>query len=718
MVDETAAKCTTNRAETFIDRHRAAGQQSNRLIHEGSPYLLQHAFNPVDWYPWGHDAFQAARAKNRPLFLSIGYSTCHWCHVMERESFEDKKTAEMMNELFINVKIDREERPDIDRIYMKVVQITTGSGGWPMSVFLTPQLQPFYVGTYFPPKPMFGRPSFQELLLFTAKRWQDHPKEVLASAARITTAVSNANDLIMQPATHTEEKKNDDDLLSFVERDLSSTFDNIHGGFGVAPKFPRPVSFLSLFQHYQRSGSNDSLQMAIASLDRMALGGIHDHLRGGFHRYSVDRHWRVPHFEKMLYDQAQLANVFSIAYQITGDCAHALVAASTLDYIVQDLKAPEGGFFSAEDADSACDYRSPEKTTEGAFYLWTVDEIRVALDGYNAEEIEEFLSSYGVTQSGNTFSDPHGEFKNGNVLYRSDKFKAMPGHWRSALLVIRNQRMRPLLDDKVIAGWNGLAISALSIGGRILHRDDFVSAAMTAASFARTTLTSGRKLFRRYRGGENRHPAGLSDYSFMINGLIEAYQSTGEVWLLELASEYTETIIEQFFDQNGVFYDTPAGQKDLIIRSSDLHDAAEPSGTAAAIIGLLRLGRLLGRSDWVEAAYIAVAAIRSIVASQPSMMPLLAVAADLVAHPPLEVVLIGEWDETLSLRHVLSQYFLPDLGIIHVNNSTSDWWCEHRPTISAMIANGVDTCAYICSNLSCSMPVSTPDRLAGELQIN
>ena len=490
MADHAAA-ASANRAEAFIARRRAAGQRPNRLIHEGSPYLLQHAFNPVDWYPWGEEAFAAAGAADKPLFVSIGYSTCHWCHVMEHESFEDEAIAAAMNEHFINVKIDREERPDVDRIYMSVVQAVTGSGGWPMSVFLTPQRHPFYAGTYFPPRSAYGRPGFQELLLFLARHWRQRRAEVEATAARIMTAVRQATGIAGGAATGPAAAPDGPDLLAAVAEGLASSFDAEHGGFGAAPKFPRPAVFAALFQHCRGAGSEPILEMALVTLRQMARGGMYDHLGGGFHRYSVDRYWRVPHFEKMLYDQAQLAGAYTAAYQITGDHAHATVAAATLDYLLRDLQAPEGGFYSAEDADSARDPQRPEEKVEGAFYLWTVDQVRATFRDAGAADVEQMIGAYGLTPEGNTISDPHGDFGHGNVLYRARGDGPLPERWRAALTAVRNRRARPLLDDKIIAAWNGLAIAALAAAGRALQRDDFVTAAANAAAFVRRELLQG-----------------------------------------------------------------------------------------------------------------------------------------------------------------------------------------------------------------------------------
>ena len=717
MADNSAAASSANRAEALIARRRAAGGTANRLIDEGSPYLLQHAYNPVDWYPWGDEAFAAAADADKPVFVSIGYSTCHWCHVMEHESFEDEATAAVLNEHFINVKIDREERPDVDRIYMSVVQAVTGSGGWPMSVFLTPQRQPFYAGTYFPPRPVYGRPAFREVLLFLAGRWRERRAEVEATAARITTAVrqvAGGAATVPGPAPAAEPSA----LLAAVTDGLAESFDARFGGFGSAPKFPRPAVFTALFHHYRRSGSEQALEMARETLHAMARGGMYDHLGGGFHRYSVDRYWRVPHFEKMLYDQAQLAAAYATAHQVTGDPSCAAVAAATLDYLLHDLQAPEGGFYSAEDADSAPDPEQPEHKVEGAFYLWRIDEVRAAFaaaGGAAAAEADEMIAAYGLTAGGNTISDPQGEFGSGNVLYRARGEGPLPGHWRDALLAARDRRARPLLDDKVIAAWNGLAIEALAVAGRVLGRSDFVAAAAAAAGFARRELMRDGRLLRRYRAGEARHAAGLADYAFLIGGLVELYQSGGELWTLECAGELADAILEQFAAPNGALYDTPGGQSDLIMRTSELYDSAEPSGPAAAILGLLRLGRLLGNRDWEQAARRALAAVAATAAAQPTAAPLLAVAADLAGHPPVEVVLAGDWEQTAPLRRQLARHYLPDAVVVHLQPAAAAWWQRRHPAVAAMAEAGPAARAYVCRDFTCDLPVSTAADLARQL---
>ena len=717
MADNSAAASSANRAEALIARRRAAGGKPNRLIDEGSPYLLQHAYNPVDWYPWGDEAFAAAAAADKPLFVSIGYSTCHWCHVMEHESFEDEATAAVLNEHFVNVKIDREERPDVDRIYMSVVQAVTGSGGWPMSVVLTPGRQPFYAGTYFPPRPVYGRPAFREVLLFLAGRWRERRAEVEATAARITTAVRQAAGgaaSMPGPAPETEPA----DLLAAVADGMAESFDARYGGFGSAPKFPRPAVLTALFHRHRRSGSGPALEMARVTLRAMARGGMYDHLGGGFHRYSVDRYWRVPHFEKMLYDQAQLAAAYTAAHQVTGDPACADVAAATLDYLLHDLQAPEGGFYSAEDADSAPDPEQPEDKVEGAFYLWRIDEVRAAFaaaGGAAAAEVDEMIADYGLAAGGNTISDPQGEFGSGNVLYRARGEGPLPKRWRDALLAARRRRARPLLDDKVIAAWNGLTIEALAVAGRVLGRREFVAAAAAAADFARRELVRDGRLRRCYRAGEARHAAGLADYAFLVGGLLELYHSGGELWTLECAGQLADAILEQFAAPNGALYDTPGGQSDLIMRTSELFDSAEPSGPAAAILGLLRLGRLLGNRDWEQAARRALAAVSGPAAAQPTATPLLAVAADLTGHPPVEVVLAGEWEHTGPLRRELARHYLPDAVVVHLQPAAAAWWQRRHPAVAAMAEAGPGARAYVCRDFTCDLPAGTATELARQL---
>jgi uncharacterized protein len=465
----------------------------NSLIHEKSPYLLQHAHNPVDWRAWGEDAFRKAREEDKPIFLSVGYSTCHWCHVMERESFEDERIAEVLNRWFVPIKVDREERPDVDRVYMLFVQASTGSGGWPMSVFLTPELEPFFGGTYFPPERRYGHPGFGEILERVARTWRVDRAGVSESAS----------DMVRQLREHSAFAPSapaaSDATLDSAFRAFRRSFDSRHGGFGGAPKFPRVSVHDCLLRHYARTGNPEARDMVLATLDRMARGGIHDHLGGGFHRYSVDDRWHVPHFEKMLYDQAQIAVSYLEAFQVSGDASYADVARRTLDYVLRDMTAPEGGFYSAEDADSVIDAADPARKGEGAYYVWTAAWIE-RIVGQPAAEW--FAWQYGVEPKGNVPDDPHGEFAGKNILYvahlegetaqhfgrPAEEVRQALGEARAKLLEARAGRVRPHLDDKVLAAWNGLMISAFARGAQVLGEERYLAAARRAAEFLLTRM--------------------------------------------------------------------------------------------------------------------------------------------------------------------------------------------------------------------------------------
>jgi hypothetical protein len=466
---------------------------TNRLAREKSPYLLQHAHNPVDWYPWGAEAFERARRLDLPIFLSVGYSTCHWCHVMERESFEDEKIATLLNQNFVPVKVDREERPDVDRVYMLYVQATTGSGGWPMSVWLTPDQEPFFGGTYFPPDNRYGRPGFSQILEKIAAVWKEDRKRVIQSSQAVL------GELRRQAAEAPVSAIADAGALEKGFLHFRRAFDPVHGGFGGAPKFPQPSIFRFLLREHARTGSREALDMVLHTLGAMARGGIHDHLGGGFHRYSVDERWFVPHFEKMLYDQAQLAAAYLEAHQASGQQFFAGVARGIFDYVLGDMTAPEGGFYSAEDADSVIDPARPDVKGEGACYVWSRSEIEAVLGPAAAGE---FCRVYGVEAAGNIAQDPHGEFTGRNILsVAASEDGAELAAARRLLLEARRKRVRPHLDDKILTGWNGLMISALALGAQVLDEPSYLAAARRAADFVLARLwdpTAGT-LFRRYR---------------------------------------------------------------------------------------------------------------------------------------------------------------------------------------------------------------------------
>jgi uncharacterized protein len=523
---------------------------TNRLANEKSPYLLQHAHNPVDWYAWGPEAFEKARTANKPIFLSVGYSTCHWCHVMERESFENEELAKILNRDFVSIKVDREERPDVDRIYMMFVQATTGSGGWPMSVWLTPDLKPFYGGTYFPPDNRWGRPGFRSVLEQLAEAWRTDRDKI----------VQSGSDIIEELEKHLEPgpaSRPDEMMLESAYLQFRRAFDTRYGGFGSAPKFPRGVAYNFLFRYTDRTKNEEAADMVLFTLREMAKGGMNDQLGGGFHRYSVDARWFVPHFEKMLYDQAQLAISYLEGYQISGDEKLANVARDILDYVLREMTDSRGGFYSAEDADSVIDPSKGDEKGEGAFYIWT----RTEIDEILGEPAGEWFSYiYGVEKDGNVIEDPHGEFTGRNILYQrrtieeaarffhtgETDISAALNDARGKLLAARAKRVRPHLDDKVLTAWNGLMISAFAKAGFILQTDSYLDAAKKAADFILSDMVRDGILLRRWRNGDAAIPGFLDDYAFFVQGLLDLYEATFMAGYLEEARRLTAKMRELF----------------------------------------------------------------------------------------------------------------------------------------------------------------------------
>ena len=561
---------------------------TNRLQHETSPYLQQHARNPVDWYPWGTEALALAKAQDRPIFLSIGYSACHWCHVMEHESFESEDIAALMNQWFINIKVDREERPDLDQIYMNAVTSLTGSGGWPMSVFLTPDLKPFYGGTYWPPTSRWGRPGFRDILEGVHDAWMNRREGCLNQAAELTELVVQAG----QPSPDAVELS--EETLRRAERSLIRAADSTHGGFGRAPKFPHPMDLRVLLRCVKRFGGDEALKVVRLTLDKMANGGIYDHLGGGFARYSTDERWLVPHFEKMLYDNAQLTSVYLEAFQLTGDQRYATVARETLDYVLREMTSPTGGFYSTQDADS--------EGVEGKFFVWSHDEIMQHL---GPDDGRVFCAAYDVT--------PHGNWEHTNILNRPQaavnvavQFKLSPNgleeilaNCRQKLLAVREQRIHPGRDEKILVAWNGLMIAAMAQGANVLEDRRYADAATAAARFIIEKMTTdGHRLLHVAKDGVVRLNAYLDDYACLIDGLVELYQATFEPDLIDAAVGYAERMIAQFWDTNerGFFY-TSTDHETLIARNKEVHDNATPSGNSMAATALVKLGRLTGRQD-------------------------------------------------------------------------------------------------------------------------
>ncbi|MHC4704461.1 MAG: thioredoxin domain-containing protein, partial [Planctomycetota bacterium] len=654
-----AGFCGTGRADERggnVATQSTSHAYTNRLTNESSPYLLQHAHNPVDWYPWGDEALERAKREDKPIFLSIGYSTCHWCHVMERESFADERIAKIMNEHFVSIKVDREQRPDVDAIYMNAVQMMTGSGGWPLSVFLTPQGEPFYGGTYFPPTDVYGRPSFERVLLAIAEAWKQRREELVESAGKISSVLAGLSE---QPAQETLSI----DILRNAHLYFEQTFDSTYGGFGGAPKFPQASNLSMLLAYWHRTGDAKALAMVDKTLDAMAKGGIYDHLGGGFHRYSTDARWLVPHFEKMLYDQALLSTVYIQAYQATRNEDYARTAREVFDYVLRDMTAPEGGFYSAEDADS--------EGKEGLFYVWTLEEIESIL---GPEHAKVFVQYYGVTERGN-FEDNKSIFNVTESLEDvAKRLKKDPAEAegiiqqsRSKLLEHRSKRIRPHRDDKVIAGWNGLMISAMARGGAALQEPRYVTAAEKAGEFVLSKLRRDGRLMRYYRDGKVAGPGFLDDYAFVITGLLDLYEATFDArWLAE-ARKLTEQIIERFGDEEaGGFFLAAKDAEALIVRSKPGYDGAVPSGNSVAAFALLKLGRLTMERRFTYRGERVLKAFSAQITRSPTSLTAMLAALDFSIGPTQEIVIAGdpEQADTKDMVKIVRSRFLPRAVIL------------------------------------------------------
>ncbi len=689
---------------------------ANHLIAEKSPYLQQHAHNPVDWYPWGDEAFEKARREEKPIFLSIGYSTCHWCHVMERESFENEAIAEIINRSFVAIKVDREERPDVDRIYMTYVQAATGSGGWPMSVFLTPDLKPFFGGTYFAPDTRYGRPGFPTLLDRLAAAWRDQRAEIIETSGNVISQLKNISD----PASTGGIA--DINTLDSTFQYFRRTFDPTHGGFGAAPKFPRPVAFNFLLRYYVRTKRAEALQMSLETLRAMAAGGMHDQLGGGFHRYSVDERWFVPHFEKMLYDQAQLAISYLEAYQITHNALYAGIARSTLDYVLRDMTHPDGGFYSAEDADSVIDPANPKEKGEGAFYIWTAPELE---DLLGRETYKLFAEQYGVEKDGNVHQDPHGEFNGKNILYlrqAQDGATQQLDAARTKLLEVRSKRIRPHLDDKILTSWNALMISAFAKAAQVLNEPRYLTAAQRAARFILTHLfdPATNLLQRRFREGEAAIHGFLDDYAFFIASLLDLYEADFDPDHLETALALAAKMRELFEDpQAGAFFTTAGQDSSLVLRMKDDYDGAEPSGNSVALLDLLRLAHLTDRDEYRQAAVRTLDALMPKMSSQPVAVPQMLVGLDYSLAAKREVVIAGD-PRAVATQAFLSELrsrFLPHTATLVVNSDANrETLARIFPAAGVMGQIDGQPTAYVCENYSCRLPTTEVSKFAELLQ--
>ena len=702
---------------------------TNRLAQEKSPYLLQHAHNPVDWFPWGPEAFEKARSEDKPIFLSIGYSTCHWCHVMERESFENEQIAAQLNRDFVPIKVDREERPDVDRIYMTFVQATTGGGGWPMSVWLTPDLQPFFGGTYFPPENRWGHPGFASVLTQLADAWKSQRAQIAQSAVQI---LEQLNKTVSVAPAHAGRAVIDAAILDSGFYYFRRTFDTRLGGFGEAPKFPRPSVHNFLVRYYARTKNREALDMVLLTLREMAKGGMHDQLGGGFHRYSVDERWFVPHFEKMLYDQAQLAISYLEAFQITGDAQYADTARCIFDYVLRDMTDAGGAFYSAEDADSVIDPTQPSVKGEGAFYIWTADQIR-AIAGDPAAEW--FAYRYGVEAEGNVRHDPHNEFTGKNILFQAHtleetaaQFGAPLDQVRAAiqtaarlLFDVRKSRVRPHLDDKILTAWNGLMISALALGGSVLDDSAYAEAARRAAEFviARMYDPATGTLLRRFRQGEARIPGFLDDYALFVQALLDLYEAQFDRRHLELAIRLTEKQRELFEDrQQGAFF-SAAADASLVLRVKEDYDGAEPSGNSVAAGNLLRLAQMTGRAEFRESAEKLFAAFGSRLSTTPMAIPQMLAACEFQLSEPRQIVIAGDprVPETRALLRAVHARFLPNRILLLVDSEeTRGTLAAGAPAVASMRPIDGRAAAYVCRNFTCQLPVSDVGALSELLQ--
>ena len=683
-------------------------QKPNRLIREKSPYLIQHAHNPVDWYPWSDEAFERARAENKPIFLSVGYSTCHWCHVMAHESFEDAEVARLMNEAFVCIKVDREERPDVDGIYMSVCQIMTGSGGWPLTILMTPERKPFFAGTYIPKENRHGRIGMIELIQGVERVWKTRHEEVLSSAEQVTTALQQVS-----KESSAGEPPGKTACRAAYEA-LAGQFDKSNGGFGGAPKFPSPHHFLFLLRYWKRTGEPAALEMVEKSLAAMRRGGVYDQLGYGFHRYSTDARWRLPHFEKMLYDQAMLSMAFLEAFQATGKTLYAETAGEIFTYVLRELKAPGGGFFCAEDADS--------EGEEGKFYQWTESEIRSVLD---ADEAALVIGTFGIEKDGNFLDEATRQRTGRNVLFLAkspeDATRTTLEGAREKLFRARGRRVRPGLDDKILTDWNGLMIAAMAKGAQVLDRPDWAEAAAEAARFVLTRLRDGRgRLLHRYREGEAAVPAMLDDYAFLIWGLLELYEASFDAETLKNALELADNTINHFHDEkDGGFFFTADDGEEILFRQKDSYDGAIPSGNSVIMLDLLRLSRITGRSDLEQKAIGVSRAFARNIGQIPSAYSQLMVALEFLAGPQFEIVVAGKpgAQDTQEMLDAVRRSFLPNrVLLLRPQGAGSGAIAAIAPYTKDMKADGGRATAYVCRNFACAKPVRTVDEMLGLLK--
>ena len=700
-------------ADSDIKKHH------NRLELEKSPYLLQHADNPVDWYAWGPEAFEKAIKENRPIFLSIGYSTCHWCHVMAHESFEDPEVARLMNDVFICIKVDREERPDIDNIYMRVCQMMTGSGGWPLTILMTPDKKPFFAGTYIPRESQHGRLGMMDLVPRIKEVWDTQHDEILKSADKITASLNQ----IAHDASGPELDKS---TLKTAYDQLTGRYSEQYGGFGNAPKFPSSQNLLFLLRYWQSTNDEKALRMVVKTLQSMQNGGIYDHVGFGFHRYSTDSHWLVPHFEKMLYDQAMLAMAYTEAYQATGINEFEETAKEIFTYVLRDMTDKEGGFYSAEDADS--------EGVEGKFYVWTEDEIRQTLKG---DEADLIINVYSIDKIGNFRDEASGENTGANILHLNkslteiafknkesvDGLKESVEAARQKLFAVRNKRVHPHKDDKILTDWNGLMIAALAKGAQAFDEPKYAEAAKRAADFILTGMRrEDGRILHRYRDGHTAILANVDDYAFLIWGLLELYETVFDVDYLQTALDLNSEMIKYFWDEkDGGFYFTAEDAEELIVRQKEIYDGAMPSGNSVAVSNLFRLSRITANTDFEDKANKIMLAFSKDVESAPSGYTQMMVALGFGIGPSYEIVIVGnpEADDTKEMLSSLGKHFIPYKVVLlkHDDQEKADITRIAEYTEYHSSFDGKAT-AYVCLDFACKMPVTNTEEMLKLLNVS
>ena len=678
----------------------------NRLANETSPYLLQHAENPVDWYPWGEEALSRARDEDRPILLSIGYSACHWCHVMERESFENDDIAAVMNEHFVNIKVDREERPDLDAVYMEAVQMLTGSGGWPMTVFLTPEGRPFYGGTYFPPDDRPGMPGFPRLLAAASQAYHTNKSEIERVTRQLSDQMGRSGQMPRGFTPLTTE------VMHNAYSQLATQFDHLNGGFGNAPKFPQPMTPEFLLRYYRHGFNARALEMVELTLQKMAYGGMYDQVGGGFHRYSTDAYWLVPHFEKMLYDNALLARLYLHAWQITGNPLYRRITEETLDYVLREMTDPAGGFYSAQDADS--------EGVEGKFFVWTPDELRPLL----GDDADLIMGYYGVTERGN--------FEGSNILnvtlppadyatQRGVSDEALSdaiARARATLLEVRDRRIHPLLDDKVLTSWNGLMLRAFAEAGAALNRADYLDAARNNAAFLLDTMRDANgRILRTWRNGEAKLLSYLEDYACLTDGLLSLHEATLEPRWLQAAVAIADDMVSLFWDDAvGGFYDTGSDHEQLVIRPRDVFDNAQPCGGSVATDVLLRLGVITGNDDYASKGATPLRALQQLLGRAPGATGHWLGALDFYVSLPREIVIVGptDSDSTQAMLREVNGRFMPNKVAVGMADPANPP-LKDSPLLEQRVMQDGQPTAYVCENYACQLPVTDAAALAAQL---